>query len=202
MFYRFARAILCLVFYPLYRVKITGLENLPKDGSGYIVACNHRSNLDPIFLGITLRQTLTFMAKIELFQMPVIGRLFHWVGAFPVERGKGDTSAVDFAVKTVEEGKVLAMFPEGRRSPDGTLQRAKSGCAVIAAAAEARVVPVAICFTEKLHFRNTIIVNYGAPITPQELGVHPDTPSTIKAGSRLIMSRISVLLTQAQEMLA
>ena len=193
MFYRFARMLLYFLFHLLFRIRSEGTENLPR-GTGYIVASNHRTNCDPVFIGISLRPTLTFMAKIELFQLPVIGHLFYWLGAFPVERGKGDTGALEFAERVVREGKVLAMFPEGTRSLDGKLLRPKSGCAVIAGASRALVVPVAVCYGEKLHFRCNVTVKFGRPIPPEELGVDPAKPSSIKAGSKLIMERIAAML--------
>ncbi|MCI8623042.1 MAG: 1-acyl-sn-glycerol-3-phosphate acyltransferase [Provencibacterium sp.] len=193
MFYRFARSVLWLLFHLLFHVRSTGKENLPA-GGGYIVASNHRTQCDPVFIGICIRPTLTFMAKIELFRIPFVGWIIRWLGAFPVERGKGDTGAVDFAKQTVRSGKVLAMFPEGTRSKDGKLQRLKSGCTVIASATNAQVVPVAIRFGEKLRFRSRVEVCFGKPISPEELGVDPAAPSTIKGGNRLIGGRIAALL--------
>lgn len=197
MFYRFARMVLWVLFRILFRVSSTGTENLPKD-TGYIVASNHRTQCDPVFIGICIKPTLTFMAKAELFKIPVAGWVIRWLGAFPVERGKGDTGAIDFAKQTVRAGKVLAMFPEGTRSKDGRLQRLKSGCTVIASATGAEVVPVAICFGEKLRLRCRVQVNFGKPIPAGELGVDPAAPSTIKAGNRLIGERIAGLLQAPQ----
>ena len=193
MFYRIACGVLWVLFRLLFSVSSTGTENLPT-GGGYIVASNHRTQCDPVFIGICIKPTLTFMAKAELFKIPVAGQVIRWLGAFPVERGKGDTGAVDFAKETVRSGKVLAMFPEGTRSKDGKLQRMKSGCTVISAATGAQVVPVAICFGERLHFRCRVQVRFGRPVSPQELGVDPAAPSTIKAGNRLIGGQIAGLL--------
>lgn len=196
MFYRFARAFLWLLFHLAYRFRVEGAGNLPDGtaGRGYIVASNHRTNFDPIFVGIAIRPTLAFMAKSELFQKPFVGGVLRALKAFPVERGKGDRGAVDFAVQTVESGRVLAMFPEGTRSKDGKLQRPKSGCAVIAASSRADVVPAAVCFGERLRFRTPVTVRFGKPISFEELGVDAGVPSTIKHGSRLIMERIGGLL--------
>lgn len=193
MFYRIARGVLWVLFRLLFHVSAAGTENLPA-GGGYIVASNHRTQCDPVFIGICIKPTLTFMAKAELFKVPVAGFVIRWLGAFPVERGKGDTGAVDFAKQTVRSGKVLAMFPEGTRSKDGKLQRLKSGCTVIAAATGAQVVPVAIRFGEKLRLRCRVQVCFGRPVSPEELGVDPAVPSTIKAGNRLISERIAGLL--------
>ena len=201
MFYRIARGVMWVLFHLLFRISAVGTENLPA-GGGYIVASNHRTQCDPVVIGICIRPTLTFMAKAELFRVPVAGLIIRWLGAFPVERGRGDTGAVDFAKQTVRSGRVLAMFPEGTRSKDGKLQRLKSGCTVIAAATGAQVVPVAIRFGEKLHFRCPVQVRFGRPVSPEELGVNPSAPSTIKAGNRLIADRIAGLLEAPAENLS
>lgn len=195
VFYLIARAVLQVLFRILFHVKAVGTEYLPKH-DGYIVASNHRSNCDPVFVGIFVKPVLTFMAKVELFQTPFVGMIIKCLDAFPVERGKGDTKAVDFAVRSVREGKVLAMFPEGTRSEDGKLQRAKSGCAMIAGATGATVVPVAICFAEKLRFRTHVTVRFGPPISREELGIDISSPHTLKRASRLIMERIGELLEE------
>lgn len=195
MFYRIARGFMWLLCRVIFRFRVEGSDLIPK-GQGYIIACNHRSNFDPVFLGISIQPTLTFMAKSELFKTPFVGLIVRALGAFPVERGKGDTGAVDFAIRTVEDGRVLAMFPEGTRSKDGTLQRGKSGCAVIASAAKATIVPAAVCFGERLRFRTLVTVRFGTPISPEELGVDASSPRTIRTGTRLIMDRIAALLGQ------
>lgn len=193
MFYRIARGILWVLVRLLFRFRVEGAEKLPQ-GGGYLVASNHRTNFDPVFVGVAIHPTLTFMAKIELFETPLVGPIIRALGAFPVERGKGDTGAVDFAIHTVEAGRVLAMFPEGTRSTDGALQRGKTGCAVIAGAAKATVVPAAVCFGEKLRFRTPVTVRFGDPISPETLGVDASSPRTYRAGTRLIMSNIAGLL--------
>ena len=73
----------------LYRVKVFGLENVPKTG-GYIICPNHTSNMDPVLLAITFERQIYFMAKAELFRNSVLRKILKVLGAFPVERGKGD----------------------------------------------------------------------------------------------------------------
>ncbi len=153
-----------------YRVKVEGRENIPKKGN-FIFASNHRSYADPVLVVICGRGRFRFMAKSELFENKLFGGLIRVLGAFPVERGKGDTTAIDRAVNTVKEGCNLLIFPEGTRSKDGRVGRGKTGVALIAAQAGADVIPVGINFEGKLHFRSKIIVRYGAPIPAAKLAI-------------------------------
>ncbi|MDE5564742.1 MAG: 1-acyl-sn-glycerol-3-phosphate acyltransferase, partial [Oscillospiraceae bacterium] len=87
-----------------------------------------------------------------------------YLGAFPVERGKGDTAAIEQAIANVQHGTNLLIFPEGTRSKDGKVGRGKTGVALVAAKAGADVVPVGINFEGKLHFRSKITVRVGKTI--------------------------------------
>ncbi len=153
-----------------YNVKVEGRENIPKKGS-YIFASNHRSYADPVLVVICGRGRFAFMAKSELFQNKLFGGLIRVLGAFPVERGKGDTEAIDRAINTVKNGTHLLIFPEGTRSTTGKVGKGKTGVALIAARAGADVIPVGINFEGKLHFRSKIIVRYGKPIPAAHLAL-------------------------------
>ncbi len=156
-----------------YRIKVEGRENIPKKGS-YIFASNHRSYADPVLVVICGRGKFSFMAKSELFENKAFGWLIRALGAFPVERGKGDTAAIDRAISRVKEGSHLLIFPEGTRSKDGRVGRGKTGVGLIAAKAGADVIPVGINFEGKLHFRSKIIVRYGKPIPASRLALAED----------------------------
>lgn len=192
-FYRLGRAVTGLIFRLWYRVSFEGQENQPEKG-GYILCSNHRTNMDPILVAQPLKYQLFFMAKEELFRNRFIGFILKKLGAFPISRGKGDTGALDFAEETVRAGKVLAIFPEGTRSKDGTLLRPKSGAALIASKTGADILPAAICFEGKLHFRSHVTVRYGKVIPNQEIPVKEGSASDLKAASRRIMAEIGALL--------
>lgn len=194
-FYHLGKILTGILYRSWYKVIYIGAENQPRDG-GYILCCNHRTNLDPILIAQKLDRQLHFMAKEELFQNRFVGFILRKLGAFPVSRGKGDTGAMDFAAETVRSGKVLAMFPEGTRSKDGTLLRPKSGAALIASRTGADVLPAAIYFTGKLRFRSRIVIRYGKVIPNGELAVREHSPSDIKAASRRIMDEIAALLEE------
>lgn len=101
----------------LYRAEFVGKENIPQNG-GFIIASNHVSFFDPVIIGAGATRRIHCMAKAELFDKPFLGWFFTHLNAFPVKRGKSDKSAVEYAVKAVNEGEVLGIFPEGTRSKD------------------------------------------------------------------------------------
>lgn len=139
-----------------FRPWVEGLENLPAEGP-VILASNHLSFSDSIFLPLVVPRRVTFMAKSDYFTgKGVKGRLtaifFRGIGQVPVDRSGGAASqaAIDTAMEILGEGGVLGIYPEGTRSPDGHLYRGKTGVARMALEAGARVVPVAMIDTEKI----------------------------------------------------
>lgn len=189
MFYNCAKAIVWFILKLLYRIKVYGLENVPKD-SGYILASNHRCLLDPIFIAAELNSRVYFMAKKELFWFP-FSLLLRALGAFPVRRGEGDHSAVERADAIIKEKKILGIFPEGTRSKTGEPLRPKSGIAVIAKDTQADILPVGIHFDGKLRLGSKVKISYGKLIKFEELNLCNEMqPSAIKRASRLVMDRI------------
>ncbi|MGI5958033.1 MAG: lysophospholipid acyltransferase family protein [Massiliimalia sp.] len=199
-FYRLAKTV-CNVFCTLaFRLEVHGEQNLPKSG-GFILASNHVTLLDPVLIGVRIKRQLNFMAKAELFEKRFFGKLIRALGAFPVERGKGDSTAITTAVNTVEQGNVLAIFPEGHRSKDGNLQRFKSGAIVVAAQTGADVVPTCVYIENRekgVHFRSKIVVRYGNVIPNEQLSIDVSNPSTIKKASGLVREAVANLLEESK----
>ena len=156
----------------LFRMRATGLENVPSGGC--VLAANHVSNFDPWPLGLPLfpRRWLRFMAKSELF-WPVLGSILRGAGAFKVRRGEADTNAIDEAVELCRQGEIVVMFPEGTRRAKGLRKkwtaRPHSGAARIALLAEVPLVPAAIGGTDRLGRLGPIRVRYGEPIPVDDL---------------------------------
>ncbi len=147
-------------FFRLLGAKAYGADHVPPEG-GVIVAANHMSNWDPPFLASFLERPVSYMAKQELFEIPIFGTVIRWLFAFPVRRGAADRSAVKAAVKALREGRCVGIFPEGTRSKDGEIHRFGSGVALLASMSGAPVVPAAIFGTDRMkHLR----VIYGEPI--------------------------------------
>jgi len=150
-----------------YNIKIEGKENRRKNACIYVA--NHRSFADPPLVGVAAKGRFAFMAKEELFRNKFFGALLRTLGAFPVSRGKGDTSVIDYSVECIKKGRNLAIFPEGTRSKDGKVGRGKGGAALVAAKTGALIIPVGIIFQgEKLRFRTKIRIVFGEAINPAD----------------------------------
>ena len=160
-----------------FNLHYEGRENIPKN-EAVIYASNHRTNADPPLAGCGARGSLTFMAKEELFRNKLFGGLIRAVGAFPVSRGKGDTGAIDRSLENLKNGKCLIIFPEGTRSKDGKVgKKGHTGAALIAARSGKPIIPVGICYGEKLKFRTPLTIKYGVPIDPAEYCEICDAPN-------------------------
>ncbi len=183
------------VMHGLFRLQVTGLENIPEGGA--VLAANHTSNFDPWPLGVPLwpRRQLYFMGKAELFN-PVLAPILRGAGAFPVRRGEHDVQAIETAVRLCREGKIVAMFPEGTRRQKGLRKkfsaRPRGGSARIALAAGVPLVPAAIKGTDRLLALPRIQIVYGKPIPLDDLAGRPPRDATDAATQRL-MAEIQAL---------
>lgn len=194
-FYRFAIKVFGPTFRRIYHIRYKGLENIPKNNKNYIVAINHTCALDPVFVALAPGiPALHFMAKIELFKNPVVAWVITHLYGFPVKRGQGDTTAVDYAKKIIAENHVLAICPEGKRIKDknGVPQKAKAGVAIIARDAGADILPVAICCKNKIVKGEHVTVCFGETISSQELNIDENSSrDEIKEAANKVMERIT-----------
>lgn len=196
--YDFIKAFFRPIVKFVYKMEFKGLENLPEKGTRYIVAINHTCALDPVFVAMPKQvPPLHFMAKAELFKNPLAGWFITHLYGFPVKRGKGDTSAIEYGEKIVQEGHVMAICPEGKRIKDknGVPQRAKAGVAVIAKATNASVLPVAICCDGPIKAGKKLTVSYGKLITPEQMSFDKEdfSPHDIKNAANMVMDNITAL---------
>ena len=125
----------------LFRVEARGRENVPARGPVLLVA-NHSSFLDPPLVGGAANRQLTFLAKAELFQIPLFGALIRRLNARPVRREGADPGALRTAMRVLEEGGALLIFPEGTRGDEGAVRPAKAGAGMLAVLSGVTVVPV------------------------------------------------------------
>ncbi len=160
-FYDFAKSVVYGIFKPLYRVKTSGKENIPKEG-GVLLCSNHINNLDPIIVGMMAPRPVSFMAKEELFSVPVLGKMVPHLNAFPVKRGMSDREALRKGLSILKEGKVLGLFPEGTRSKTGELGSGMAGAGFFALRTDAQIVPCAVIGPYK-PFKPLKLI-YGEPI--------------------------------------
>ncbi len=169
MIYRFFHAFFNLLFRTLFGYSISGKNHLPPRGP-FIICANHTSWFDPPLAGciIPAKNKVHFMAKEELFHIRVLGWIIKKMGAFPVRRSTADRKAIRQALRILEEGGVVGLFPEGTRIKTGELGKPLQGAALIPMKSQKPVVPVAIKWPPGPFKR--IRVAIGAPVVFQGSG--------------------------------
>lgn len=188
MFYNFARVVLYVFIHIMFRIRFEGRENVPKEG-GFLLAANHRSYYDPIFVALMIRPHLHFMAKEELFHKNIIfTKIIQWLGAIPVI--KGDDSTLSGPEKVLNSGGAILIFPEGHRSKDGIPLRGRNGAAVLAANTGADVMAVSIDFGKKLSFRSKVTITFHPMLKNEDLDISMTSPASLKAATKTIMQTI------------
>ena len=209
-------AVFRLIARAIVRLRIEGdLAALPKDGP-MIMAANHASSADPVLIGAFLNQILgrplNWLGKREIVEFPLTGWAMRRAGIHPVDRDAADLEAFRSAMRVLEAGQVLAVFPEGTRSRDGGLQRVREGVGMLALRSGATVLPVAVVDSDLMwprgrllpRFGRHVTVRYGKPfVVAEELertspGVERDRRQATEAATRLIMTRIAELLPPRQ----
>ncbi|MGH2806303.1 MAG: lysophospholipid acyltransferase family protein [Actinomycetota bacterium] len=136
----------------IYRIRVTGLESVPKKGAA-IIAANHLSFLDSFFIPLAVpRRKMTYLAKADYFKSWKTAWFFRGVGQIPTEREGGERSnqALNVALGVLRDGKLLGIYPEGTRSPDGRLYRGRTGVARLALTAGVPVIPVGLVGTQNV----------------------------------------------------
>ncbi len=178
----------------LFQTKGYGLENIPPTGP-FVVASNHASFLDPYLIGFTsIQREVGFMAKEELFKVPLFGSIIRYCGAFPVKRGTRDEDAIQKFQDFLHSGKPLVIFPEGTRTLTGELQPAKKGVGMLLYNAKVPVIPAYIGGTFHCWPKGKLLprpgktfVTYGPPIPLDDLySEKPEKATYRKIADRLM----------------
>jgi len=158
----------------VFRGQLIGRENIPKKNS-YIMVSNHGSLLDPPLLGHALRRNISFMAKAELFKIPVLGFIIKACGAYPVKRGIVDKNTIKTACKKLSNENCIGIFIDGTRQKNGRVNRPKQGAALLAFKNQKLLLPVAIVNSHRLiRFKffiplfSKIVIKVGKPVQPPQ----------------------------------
>ncbi|MDD3925204.1 MAG: lysophospholipid acyltransferase family protein [bacterium] len=185
-------------------MSVTGTD-IPESG-GCLLVANHVSHLDPPLVSASIRRMVYFMAKQELFDAPVLGRIIAATSAFPVKRGAADRGALRRAGTLLESGNIVCIFPEGRRSPDGNLQPAEAGAALIAAQSNVPVIPIGLIGTAdvlppgRVVFRpHPVKAVIGKPLDLGELRAEKHDRALLDEIGRRMMDGIAAAIRQGLE---
>ncbi|PIC81244.1 1-acyl-sn-glycerol-3-phosphate acyltransferase [Sporosarcina sp. P18a] len=189
--YPLGKFLISTVCFPLYRIKVIGKENFPKEG-GVLLCTNHIDNLDPPIVGITSPRTVHFMAKEELFDMPILKTVLPKVQAYPVKRGMSDREAFRKTIKLLREDKVVGLFPEGTRSKTGEIGKGLAGAGFFALkGGDAKVVPCAIIGPYKAFSQLKVVYGEAMDMTP-----YRERKASAEEVTEAIMAEISKLIEQ------
>ncbi len=201
LFYKFVRfKVRWLFFGPLGGLSVVHRGRVPESGP-VILAPNHVSFLDPPAVACSSRRHLRFMAQHDLFKSPIFGWLIRRLGSFPVRRGKADTTAIRTALRVLQNGEALLVFPEGGRGDGRTLQSANKGVTLLALMSGAAVVPVGICNTDrmmpkgaKFPRRSRVTVVFGEPFTYAEVESRLGRKEAKRKFGEILMGKIAALM--------
>lgn len=190
-FYKTVRSIFKPIVRVIFRLKCVGAENVPQEGP-ILLCSNHTSLFDiPILIALCPRQ-IFFMAKKEIFKVPVLSSVFKAMGAFPVDRGARDISAIRSAVSVVKNGNVLGVFPEGTRYREcGPMREVKTGSAFIAVKTGVDMVPVSIYKEGTAHPFRRVTVRFGKPVSAKTLCDGKPSKENLAAASKVISDSIN-----------
>jgi 1-acyl-sn-glycerol-3-phosphate acyltransferase len=193
LYHLFKWSVVSPVLHTYFRGRIHGAEKVPQQGR-LIVVSNHASDFDPPILSCCMRRPVAYMAKEELFQVPVLSQAIRLYGAYPVKRGSADRSAIRAAIASLEAGWATGVFLQGTRTPDGRITAPKLGAAMIAAKMQAPLLPVSLWGTQAIIRKGSAIprpvpvtVRVGDLIDPPQAGDR----DALEAVTQLCAARIN-----------
>ena len=177
----------------IWRVKTEGIENVPEHGC--LLVANHTAFSDVLVLEAAQKRQIRFMAKKELFKIPLLSQLIKALGAYPVDRGGADVRSLKLTFKMIEEGDLIGIFPQGTRHPntDPRTTEVKSGIGMIAYHAKADILPVYIDNDGKTRSFHRNTVKIGKLIPFGELGFEKAGRAEYERASNYIFSKVCVL---------
>lgn len=182
MIYSFVKSIARLFYRTWFRVSASGIEHIPPNGP-VIVCCNHISLWDPPTLGTPLPRKIRYMAKAELFAIPVFGWFVKQLGAFPVKRGGVSKESIRLSIDLLKNGEMIGIFPEGTRNRSGG-EAAKRGAAHLALKSGAVVVPAAIIGSYKPFSKVKLLI--GKPVDLSEFAAESSSEAQEKATDKIM----------------
>lgn len=203
IFYDCCRETVLWYFRIVHRHRRIGVMNIPHEGPVLLIA-NHQSFYDPPAIGCGIRHRHSdYLARASLFKFKPFGWLIGRLNSTPIKQGSGDTGAMKATIEKMKNGRLMLVFPEGSRSPDGEIQKFQRGVAVLLKRAHCKVVPVGIAGSYEawprrqklpIPFRDKVVVCYGEPINSDDL-----MSDGTDAALDMLRSKVEALHAQAIE---
>lgn len=175
LYHLFKWSVVSPMLHVYFRGRIYGAENVPQQGP-LVVVSNHASDFDPPILSSCMKRPVAFMAKEELFEIPILKKAIVLYGAYPVKRGMADRSAIRSALSYLEQGWATGVFLQGTRTADGRITEPKLGAALIAAKAKAPLLPVSLWGTSEISRKGSSVPR-SVPLTVR-IGEVIDAPGS------------------------
>lgn len=198
LYHLFKWSIVSPVLHTYFRGKIYGAHHVPPRGK-LLVVSNHASDFDPPIVSNCVGRPVAFMAKEELFRVPVLKQAITAYGAYPVKRGSADRSAMKSAVASIETGWATGIFLDGTRTPDGRIHDPKIGAAWIAAKTQSPILPVCLWGSHQIFKPGSgiprpvpLTIRIGSPIAPP--------PSTDRAALEAVTQECATLINQLHDL--
>lgn len=157
MFYRLIYSFLRIIATPLFRIRVHGIEKIPENEK-FIVCANHKSLLDPVFIALALDRQVHFIAKKELFEVPVLKNILKFLKAIPAQRDGKDLSVLRDSIKLIKSGKILGIFPEGTRVKEIKRENIKDGAGYIALKSKTDILTIEIISSYKPFFKTELYI--------------------------------------------
>ena len=201
MLYYVIRGLFYLIYSIFFRLRIEWIGKVPEKGPAILIS-NHCSAWDPPLTVIATARPVYFMAKEELFRMPVFSFVLPRIHVFPVRRGVADRQAIRTSLEILRRGELLGLFPEGTRSKDGVLSGAEPGAAMFALRSQAPVIPVALINTHRMlkkgSFLAPLTVRVGEPVDLSEWYDQKATGAVLEQAGAKMMQALADLLPAEQ----
>lgn len=210
LYYWFQRIMAWFLYKVIFNTTIEGQENIDFSKT-FIIIANHNSYIDPPLVGYAVPKPIAYMAKSDLFKVPVLNKIMYWSGAYAIDRKNRDMSFINNTVYALEHGWLVTIFPEGGRSLDGRMMAVKSGAARILVNHNVPILPVALLNTnkawgkkQKFKFRTKMHVKIGKIIYPEEYlpKTEMSEAEKIEYIRRVYASRLNDILSEEQKSLS
>ncbi|MEA5505570.1 lysophospholipid acyltransferase family protein [Halotia wernerae UHCC 0503] len=198
LYHAFKWSVVSPMLHTYFRGKIYGVENVPQS-EPLVVVSNHASYFDPPIVSNCVGRPVAYMAKEELFEIPVLAQAIKLYGAYPVSRGNADRTAIRSALEYLNNGWAVGVFLQGNRTPDGRVTDPKRGAALLAAKAQAPLLPVSVWGTEKILAKGSAIPR-AVPITIRIGSLIATSSSTNKEELEAVTQKCTTVINQMHDL--